>query len=201
MSMPSYSILCTRCDYESSGRAIWGPYYYKDDEGRFNLERQLGWCNGCQRIAAIEDFDDVAKAAGKIRADLYYIHRDTDTVFANILNSLFPSRRKWLKDRIDTVNKNAKYIQLAEKRVGQERCLTCGSHVVQPYKPIREGGGFKETGDFMLHGQHGTDVEHPGCGGVFYEKADDVRLHGKFDSKFYTTDGDFIESCLEKTKY
>ena len=72
--------------------------------------------------------------------------------------------------------------------------MKCSSHAVIPYKPIREGGGFKETGDFMLHGQHGTDVEHPGCGGMFYEKADDVRLHGKFDSKFYTTDGVFIES-------
>jgi hypothetical protein len=157
----------------------------------------LGWCNGCQRIGAIEDFGDVAKAAGKIRSELDFIRSDTGTVFANILNSLFSSRRSWLKDRIDTVNNNAKYIQLAEKRVGQERCLKCGSHVVQPYKPVRKGGGFKETGDFMLHGQHGTDVEHPGCGGMFYEKADDVRLNGKFDSKFYKPDGSFIESYFE----
>ena len=201
MSMPSYAICCTQCDYESSSNATSSRYYYKDEEGQFNCERQLGWCNGCRSITAIEDFDDVAKAAGKIRTDLYYIRRDTDTVFANILNSLFPSRRKWLKDRIDTVNKNAKYIQLAEKRVGQERCLTCGSHVVQPYKPIREGGGFKETGDFMLHGQHGTDVEHPGCGGMFYEKAHKMRFSMVFYTKLYTTDGVFIESYLEKSMY
>ena len=59
MSVPSYSILCTQCDYRSSSNATNGQYYYKDDEGQFNLERQLGWCNGCQSITAIEDFSDV----------------------------------------------------------------------------------------------------------------------------------------------
>ena len=45
----------------------------------------------------------------------------------------------------------------------------------------------------MYHGERNTDFEHPGCGGIFYEKADDVRLHGKFNPRFYTTDGVFIE--------
>ena len=201
MSMPSYSILCTQCDYKSSERATWGLYYYRDAEGRFNLERQLGWCNGCQSITAIEDFGDTAEAADKIKFELEFIRRDTGTVFSNILNVILPSRRKWLSDSLTKINNHAKYIQLAQERIGQERCLTCGSHVVKPYKPIREGGGFKETGDFMLHGQHGTDVEHPGCGGMFYEKADKMRFSMVSYSKFYATDGVFLESCLEKTKY
>ena len=198
MSMPSYAICCTQCDYESSSNVTLSRYYYKDEEGRFHCERQLGWCNGCRSIAAIEDFSDTARVAERIRSESRRIRRDTGTILANILNVLFPSRRGWVADALKSIDDHAKYIQLAEKRVGQERCLTCGSHVVQPYKPIREGGGFKETGDFMLHGQHGTDVEHPGCGGMFYEKADDMRLHGKFDSKFYTTDGVFIESYFER---
>ena len=33
-----------------------------------------------------------------------------------------------------------------------------------------------------------------GCGGTFYEKADNVRLHGKFEPRFYKPDGSFIES-------
>ena len=198
MSMPSYSILCTQCDYESSGRAIWGRYYYKDDEGQFNLERQLGWCNGCQSITPIEDFSDAAKVAGNIRSDLYFIRRDTATVFANILNVLFKSRRESLGSTIDNISGYAKYIQLAEERVGQERCLTCGSHVVQPYNPIREGGGFKSRGDFMYHGEHKTDFEHPGCGGMFYEKAHKMRFSMVFYTKLYTTEGGFIGSYLER---
>ena len=201
MSVPSYSILCTQCDYESSGRAIWGRYYYKDDEGQFNLESQLGWCNGCQSITAIEDFSDAAKVAGKIRSELYSIRRDTATVFANILNVFFKSRRESLSSTIKAINGHAKYIELAEARRGQERCLKCSSHAVIPYKPAKEGGGFKEKGDFMYHGEHKTDFEHPGCGGMFYEKADDIRLNIKFESKFYTTDGGFIESYLEKSMY
>ncbi len=197
MSVPSYSIRCTQCDYRSSSRATNGCYYYKDDDGEFNLERQLGWCNGCQSITAIEDFSDTAKVASRIRSELESIRRDTGTVWANILNVLFKSRRRWFDDALTTINNHAKYIQLAQKRAGQERCLTCGSHVVRPYKPTREGGGFKETGDFMFHGQHNTDVVHSGCGGTFYEKADDVRLNAKFESKFYTTDGVFIESYYE----
>ena len=76
MSVPSYSILCTKCDYESSSNATSSHYYYKDEEGQFNCERQLGWCNGCQSIAAIEDFGEAAKAAGGIRSQLEFIRRD-----------------------------------------------------------------------------------------------------------------------------
>ena len=39
-----------------------------------------------------------------------------------------------------------------------------------------------------------TFSEHPGCSGTFYEKADNVRLHGMFEPRFYKPDGSFIES-------
>ena len=201
MSMPSYAICCSQCGYESSSNATSSRYYYKDEEGRFNCERQLGWCNGCRSITAIEDFSDTAKAAERIRSESRRLLRDTATVFANILNVLFKSRRESLGSTIDNISGYAKYIQLAEERVGQERCLTCGSHVVQPYNPIREGGGFKSRGDFMYHGEHKTDFEHPGCGGMFYEKAHKMRFSMVFYTKLYTTEGGFIESYLEKTKY
>ena len=113
---------------------------------------------------------------------------------------LFKSRREWLDSTIETINSYAKYIELAKARTGQERCLKCSSYVVVPYKPAKEGGDLDVHG-FMYHGERNTDFEHPGCGGTFYEKADNVRLHGKFEPRFYTTDGVFIESCLEKTKY
>ena len=194
MSVPSYSILCTQCDYDSSSRASHGIYYYKDDEGQFNLERQLGWCNGCQGITAIEDFGKTAQAATKIRFELELISLKTDTIWANIFNALSTSRREWVASIIEATRSYAKYIELAKGRTGQERCLKCNSYVVVPYKPAKEGGGFKEKGDFMYHGEHKTDFEHPGCGGMFYEKADDVRLHGKFEPRFYNPDGSFIES-------
>ena len=194
MSVPSYSILCTQCDYDSSSRATIGRYYYKDNEGLFNLERQLGWCNGCQRITAIEDFSQTFQAATKIRSQSELVSRNTGSVWAAILNVLSKSSREWLASNIKTINSYAKYIELAEDRVGQERCLTCSSYVVIPYKPTKDKGGFKERGDFMYHGKHNTDFEHPGCGGMFYEKADDVRLHGQLRSKFYKPDGTFAES-------
>ena len=193
MSVPSYSILCNQCDYKSSSRASHGRYFYKDDEGQFNLERQLGWCNGCQSITAIEDFGKTSTAASEIRSKLELISLKTVTVWANILNILFKSRREWIGSIVESTRSYAKYIELAKVRTGQERCLKCSSYVVIPYKPTKEGGGFKETGDFMYHGKHNTDFEHPGCGGTFYEKADNVRLHGKFEPRFYKTDRVFIE--------
>ena len=193
MSVPSYSILCNQCDYKSSSRASHGRYFYKDDEDQFNLERQLGWCNGCQSITAIEDFSDTSKAASKIRSELESIRRDTGTIFSNILNVLFKSRREWIDSTIETINSYAKYIELAKARTGQERCLKCSSYVVVPYKPAKEGGNLDVNG-FMYHGERNTDFVHPGCGGTFYEKADNVRLHGKFEPRFYKPDGVFIES-------
>jgi len=154
MSFPSYSILCTQCDYDSSGRASHGSYYYKDDEGEFDLERQLGWCNGCQSITAIEDFGKTSKVASEIRSKLELISLKMAAVWANILNVLFKSRR------------------------------------------AKEGGDLDVRG-FMYHGERNTDFEHPGCGGTFYEKADNVRLHGKFEPRFYKPDGSYIEPYLE----
>ena len=94
---------------------------------------------------------------------------------------------------IETINSYAKYIELAKVRTGQERCLKCSSYVVVPYKPTKEGGDLDVHG-FMYHGERNTDFVHPGCGGTFYEKADNVRLHGKFEPRFYKPDGSFIES-------
>jgi len=131
--------------------------------------------------------------AGEIRSNLYSIRRDTGTVFANILNVLFKSRREWIDSTIETINSYAKYIELAKARTGQERCLKCSSYVVVPYKPAKEGGNLDVNG-FMYHGERNTDFVHPGCGGTFYEKADNVRLHGKFEPRFYKPDGVFIES-------
>ena len=56
---------------------VMGAYYYKDDEGQFNLERQLGWCNGCQSITAIEDFRRTSKVASEIRSELELISLKT----------------------------------------------------------------------------------------------------------------------------
>ena len=194
MSVPSYSILCTQCDYNSSSRASHGIYYYKNDEGQFNLERQLGWCNGCHSITAIEDFGKTAEAATKIRFELELISLKTGTFWANIFNVLFKSCREWIASIVETTLSYAKYIEIAKVRTGQERCLTCSSYVVVPYKPTKEGGGFKEKGDFMYQGEHNTDFEHPGCGGMFYEKADNVRFNGKSEYRFYKPNGHFIES-------
>jgi hypothetical protein len=160
----------------------------------FNLKRQIIWCNSRQSFTAIKDCGRTSESASEIRSNLYSIRRDTGTVFANILNVLFKSRREWIDSTIETINSYAKYIELAKARTGQERCLKCSSYVVVPYKPAKEGGGFKEKGDFMYHGEHQTDFEHPGCGGMFYEKADNVRLHGKFEPRFYKPDGSCIES-------
>ena len=46
---------------------------------------------------------------------------------------------------------------------------------------------------FVTMNERNTDFVHPGCGGTFYEKADNVRLHGKFEPRFYKPDGVFIE--------
>ena len=113
-----------------------------------------------------------SSAATKIRSELELVNIKTGTPWANILNVLFKSLRDQIASIIETTRNYAKYIELAKGRTGQERCLKCSSYVVIPYKPTKEGGGFKEKGDFRYHGDHNTDFEHPGCGGTFYEKAE-----------------------------
>ena len=84
----------------------------------FNLERQIIWCNSRQSFTAIEDCGGTSKTASEIRSKLYSIRRDTGTVWANILNVLFKSRREWIDSTIESINSYAKYIELAEARAG-----------------------------------------------------------------------------------
>ena len=75
----------------------------------------------------------------KLESELELIRLETGTVWANILNVLFKSRREWLDSTIETINSYAKYIELAEARTGQERCLKCSSYVVFPTSLPRKG--------------------------------------------------------------
>ena len=129
----------------------------------------------------------------------YYEIAAWDLIMSALQQVLFPSRCGWLADALKIIDNHAKHIQLAKEPFGQERCLTCGSYVVQLHSPIREGGGFKSRGDFMYHGEHKTDFEHPGCGGIFYKKAHKMRFSMVFYLKFYKTDGVFIESYCKKS--
>ncbi len=194
MSMPSYSIRCHLCDYESSSRATWGARYYKDEEGVFECHHQMGWCDGCQSVTAIEDFGEVLQAATHIRSALDAMKRDTEPTFVNLLTAIFTSRRKWQTAAVKAINTHIKYIQLAQTRSGQERCLKCGNRGVVAYKPVKQRGDHIEAKGFMYHGHCTTDFVHPGCGGQLYEQADSVRLNINLQAKFYTLNGDFIES-------
>ena len=54
----------------------------------------------------------------------------------------FKSRRESLSSTIKAINGDAKYIELAEARRGQEWCLKYSSYVVIPYKPAKQKGGL-----------------------------------------------------------
>ena len=41
----------------------------------------------------------------------------------------------------------------------------------------------------MYNRERNTDFEYPGCDGTFYGKVDNIRLNGKFESRFYKLDG------------
>ena len=49
----------------------------------------------------------------------------------------------------------------------------------------------------MYYGEHKTDFEHLGCGGMFYEIADNVRFNCKSESRFYKSDWSFLDSYYD----
>ena len=54
MSSPYFVFSCTYCDFLATDKVLWGLFSYQGPQGLVPIERQVGWCNGCQDLEPIE---------------------------------------------------------------------------------------------------------------------------------------------------
>ena len=70
MSIPFLTFTCDSCDYYSSSLVTFGEFLWNYDGQTFNFDRQLGLCQDCKEIVAMEKLPDadVMDRARKIHA-------------------------------------------------------------------------------------------------------------------------------------
>jgi len=154
MSIPFLTFTCDSCDYYSSSFVTFGEFLWNYDGQTFNFDRQLGLCQDCKEIVAMEKLPD---------ADVMDRARK--------LHATYTGPRLFLFQEKD----EAKYLasqegfNVLERVMGLRRppvCLKCGGSDVQPLVLPEVPNGAK-----------GTDmartplvVKHPGCGGQLQAK-------------------------------
>ena len=149
MSIPFLIFTCDSCDYHSSSFVTFGEFLWNYDGQTFNFDRQLGLCQDCKEVVAMEKLPDP----------------DVMDRARNIHATYTGQRLFWFQEKDE-----AKYLASQEgfnvlERVMELRrppvCLTCGGSEVQPLVLPEVPDGAKVT-DMALTP---LGVEHPGCGG------------------------------------
>jgi hypothetical protein len=107
------------------------------------------------------------------------------TWWQSLLNVFLPSRikdhRKWLSN----IEASYRAIAQGQSRNGDERCLSCGSNRIQPFT----GKVGLDLEGYSFKGECKTGFKHPGCGGEFIAKADEVRFMIRPTKTVYSPDG------------
>ena len=154
MSIPFLTFTCDRCDYHSSSFVTFGEFLWNYDGQTFNFDRQLGLCQDCKVIVAMEKLPD---------ADVMDRAKEIHSTYTG--PRLF---RFQVKDE-------AKYLasqegfEVLERVMELQRspvCLQCGGSDVQPLVLPELPDGAKRT-DMALTP---LGVKHPGCGGQLQVK-------------------------------
>ena len=189
MSMGVTTYYCDTCTFEQWDSHTWGRRAYFLWEGcSVPLEWELGWCEGCGGLAAVE-----VLSKDRRRAELEKAESDLTE-----LN--FRRKRRWWELPWTWRNKMEKWKQLAPKahdaklalklimdRKTPPRCLNCGSeHVIAPLQT--DNSEWQDSSQPKRIG-----FLHPRCHGELWKKRSDTRLAFQRSILLYAPGGEFIE--------
>ena len=145
MSFSFFNITCDGCLFNGSSLATFGRYIWSHNGKLFPIDRQMGLCEDCDNIVAIEKFPDlvVMERARKIRPILM--------LGKPLLFHLEDDEAQYLASQ--------KNFDLLERIIDLNRspvCLKCAGSAVHAIKIPKGASG----GTLMDLG-----IKHPGCSG------------------------------------
>lgn len=198
MSLPATMFYCTGCDFEQGNVGTWGTREYVLPNGvRLPVEWELGWCEDCAGLAAVEVLSEAGRQKDLKEAEAELAaHPPRPTrhwwqlrrfVFGRTWrNRVGEWERDWLRLQctLDDARDALDHIRLR----GQPRkCLACGSHrvhapLVTNAEPWNDPGQPQRTG-FI----------HPGCGGELWMLDEGTRFALRPSVRRYSPEGDLIE--------
>lgn len=184
MSMPPTLFTCNGCDFQASGRIMWGRFYYQLDDGNLvPLKRNLWWCSSCNCPSPVEDLsiDNTPHGRKLSRPE------GGGSLIRYLFSSLSALRftkqaayeRRVLKEKMALMD-------ILRARTGPPRCLICSSSDVIPH----DFQSIDDSGPRDL--PRSTGFVHPGCGGTIMAGSSGISLIMQTISRSYTTEGMLI---------
>lgn len=211
MSWPVTMYYCTVCNFEQGDGGTRGTREYVLDNGvRIPVRWQIGWCESCNGLAAIEDLSihgRIQDYRGAQRDLQFEIKRSRLSWLFGLSKSEKSLRRMYedcIEDAFDA-------LEMLANRKSQPHCLTCLSTEVHlPEKPESAnedtpnspcifnsiGQGAEESDLQQDRYSNQSILLHPGCGGEIRPRKfdqDDNRIDIKQSVHRYTPEGLLIE--------
>ena len=154
MSIPFLTFTCDCCDYHSSSFVTFGEFLWNYDGQTFNFDRQLGLCQDCKEIVAMEKLPD---------PDVMDRAKEIHSTYTG-------PRLFWFQEKDEAkCLASQEGFNVLERVMELQRapvCLKCGGSDVQPLALPEVPDGAKPT-DMALTP---LGVKHPGCGGQLQVK-------------------------------
>lgn len=189
MSFGVTSYYCDTCDFEQWDSRVWGRREYFLGEGySVQLEWDLGWCEDCHGLAAVEVLSEAQRRAEleKAESELAALGFRPGPRWWEFPWTWQSKLEKW-KEIAPKAHDAKLALQLILDRKTPPRCLACGSeHVIAPLETDKS-----EWIDYSQPKRIG--FLHPGCGGELWKKKSDTRLAFRRSVLLYTPNGQFIK--------
>jgi hypothetical protein len=192
MSVPSYTYKCSKCDFSAPGSLLTGLTVYEDGEQHIQCHYEACWCNKCVSITPLENFKANKSELEKAKIALNRATERTSYFWQNILNALLKYRQTFIKNELNEITASLKYMELANNRMGDEKCLKCGSNDATPLPDEVKLAGTQITGRKYSENSP-TGFIHPHCGGEIIAVGDDMRFNLVPSTNIYSMDGSFKE--------
>ena len=177
MSIPFLKITCDGCSFSGSSSATFGLFLWSDKEQVFPIDRQLGVCEICDEIVAMEYLPD-SKVVEQARG----------------IRQKYAGPPLWRHDE----KNEAKYLasqadfDLFERIIALKRppvCLTCGGSSVHPIK-------LPESADRDV--PIDLDIKHLGCSGhLRVQGSGGLRMGIRPITRWYDIFGKFLDESSE----
>lgn len=198
MSLQATTFYCTGCDFQQGNAGTWGIREYVLPNGvRLPVDWNLGWCEDCAGLAAVEVLSedgrqkDLKEAEVELAAHPPRPVRRWWQLHRYVLNRAWHNRvREWehsqlrLQCKLDDAHDA---LDLLRKRNQPCRCLACGSHRV--HAPLVTNAEPWNDPEQPLR----TGFLHPGCGGELWMREADIRFAMRPSVRRYSPEGDLLE--------
>lgn len=197
MSAPFNIVTCSECNSAWPTHVSWGHFeYYLGSGDNIPIDRDVGWCHGCDGFRPVEVVPDAAVLKERIdntEKVLAALRRDREKIQATRWRRwilfIVPAPRKMTLELRD-LNRGLRELQNTlrwrSQRLSPERCLDCGSTHVQHVD-------WGKSTTWRWEGLLRLALEHPHCGGTMVVRHSGAWLAMAIESRrVYDPEGRFL---------